>query len=285
MILYPENGNITAPLVNNPPTLTDGDVSPSSGTPYTTLTYSVNYTDADNSQPAYVRVIIDGVPHDMIKRASIEPDYENGSIYKYSTNLALGGHDFYFNASDGIESVRFPVSGNITGPTVGLGANNAPNLVGGGFWPATGDNNTIFIFWVNFTDADCNSPTDIRVSIDGNNYSMIKFEPVILGYGQDSFPADSFFDVFYEYPCDPEELPCPSLYVFFTNLSLGSHTYYYTASDGTNQTRFPSSGEKKGPTVAEGGIPSFGIFMILFGVSDAVMISIILIRKRKAIPL
>jgi ribosomal protein L40E len=42
-----------------------------------------------------------------------------------------------------------------------------------------------------------------------------------------------------------------ALYRYSTTLSVGSHTYHFEASDGTNTARLPTSGENSGPTVTE----------------------------------
>jgi hypothetical protein len=57
-------------VVNNAPQLTGGTVSPTSGVPSTTFTYSVTYSDTENTAPSYVRVYIDGTYYTMSKQVS-----------------------------------------------------------------------------------------------------------------------------------------------------------------------------------------------------------------------
>ncbi|MFX1294180.1 MAG: CARDB domain-containing protein [Promethearchaeota archaeon] len=100
------------------PTLTDGIVSPSTGTTSTTFTYSTNYTDANNDTPTIIQVIIDGIQHNMTKQNPSDNIYTDGCIYVYTTTLSEGSHDYHFEASDGNYSVRSPYSGENSGPSI-----------------------------------------------------------------------------------------------------------------------------------------------------------------------
>jgi len=90
--------------VNNPPTLSNGSVSPLSGNLDTVFQFNVTYTDADNDTPSYVNVIIDGVAHNMTKQNIGDSDYTDGCVYKYSTTLPKDFHSYSFEASDGINT-------------------------------------------------------------------------------------------------------------------------------------------------------------------------------------
>ncbi|MBI5234406.1 MAG: SBBP repeat-containing protein, partial [Deltaproteobacteria bacterium] len=103
---------------------TDG-LDPETGTGSTTFTYKVVYTDLDDDAPDYVKVHIDGsVPGaamslDTDAAPSLQDgDYTNGEQYTYETTLAAGSHDYYFTASDGIDSARLPSTSTLSGPTV-----------------------------------------------------------------------------------------------------------------------------------------------------------------------
>lgn len=92
---------------NTLPVLTEGAVSPISGSRNTQYVYSVKYQDSDGptgQMPAYVRVFIDGVPFDMaVPNQGGTPNYREGVIFTYTPTGGLSGkpHTFYFEASDG----------------------------------------------------------------------------------------------------------------------------------------------------------------------------------------
>jgi surface protein len=102
-------------VMNSAPTLTSGTVSPSGGTPTTTFTYTVTYTDADNNAPSYMRVYIDGIYYTMSKQNAGDVTYTDGCIYTYSCSLVAGSHNYFFNTSDGYATTTTTTS---TGPTV-----------------------------------------------------------------------------------------------------------------------------------------------------------------------
>ncbi len=95
---------------DNPPTLTNGEVSPSAGLTIdgtnsndhdgTLFTFSVTYTDADNEAPNYVRVNIDGTDYDMTTTCT---DYSSGCVYTYSTkfNAPSASHSYSFKTASG----------------------------------------------------------------------------------------------------------------------------------------------------------------------------------------
>jgi len=105
-----ENG-----ATNQPPTLTlvgSGGVSPGSGTPSTTFTYSVYYSDPDGALPTVKNVYIDGSSHTMSGSGS-------GSTYTFQiSGLSAGTHTYSFQFSDGTYTVNHPTSGTYSAPTV-----------------------------------------------------------------------------------------------------------------------------------------------------------------------
>jgi PKD repeat protein len=119
-ICYKENGVLKhAKLVlSPPPTLSSGMVSPLSGMVENTYTYEVTYADADGDAPSYIRVYIDGVPHDM---SYVSGTYAGGALYRYTiSGLSAGSHTYYFEAADTRGgSARLPWSGSYSGPVVG----------------------------------------------------------------------------------------------------------------------------------------------------------------------
>ena len=101
------------PAYNHPPELLYARVSPSSGTPADTYTFSVQFTDEDGDAPAVRNVYVDGTPHATAYSAS-------DGRYRWSTSaLAAGEHSFYFQFEDGQGgSARAPLAGALSGPMV-----------------------------------------------------------------------------------------------------------------------------------------------------------------------
>ncbi|UCG70299.1 MAG: hypothetical protein JSV09_04585 [Thermoplasmata archaeon] len=113
----PTQWGINVTEINSlPPTLTSGQVLPTSGYNGSTLfIYSVNYTDPDNNAPFYLNVTINSTPFIMVLQNPLDTDYRDGSIYEYITTLDIGNYSYYFNCSDN----TFPASaGPYNGPTV-----------------------------------------------------------------------------------------------------------------------------------------------------------------------
>lgn len=101
---------------NQPPTLSNGYVTPSSGDTSTTFNYYVTYTDSDGDAPTTKYVYIDGSAHTMTK---ISGSYSSGAIFKYSITLSTGSHNYYFYFNDGHgHTKRLPSSGTYSGPSV-----------------------------------------------------------------------------------------------------------------------------------------------------------------------
>lgn len=100
--------------------------------------------------------------------------------------------------------------------------NTAPTLSSGSVSPSSGAASSTFTYEVTYTDADGDAPSYIKVYIDGTGYSMTK----ISGTHTEG-----------------------ALYRYTTStLSVGSHTYYFEASDGQATA---TSGSYPGPTVTE----------------------------------
>jgi hypothetical protein len=90
-------GENIAPELSNPElTVTEGDTE-------LEFTFSIHYQDANGDQPEYVRVVIDGVEHDM---ELILGDPPADGDYEFKINLSKATHQYHFTASDGIETVK-----------------------------------------------------------------------------------------------------------------------------------------------------------------------------------
>jgi hypothetical protein len=106
------------PPPNQPPTLYNGYVTPSSGDTSTTFSYYVTYSDPEGDVPTTKYVYVDDSPYTMTK---ISGDYVSGAVFRYSTTLSVGlDHNYYFYFADSVHShtVRLPTTGTISGPTV-----------------------------------------------------------------------------------------------------------------------------------------------------------------------
>ncbi|HUR68216.1 MAG TPA: fibronectin type III domain-containing protein [Candidatus Thermoplasmatota archaeon] len=102
------------------PRLTVGAATPTIGTVSTTFHYAVTYASPGGKAPAYVRVILDGVPQNM---TLVSGDAKTGAAYTYETRLAPhkrdAPHTYAFEASDGRYTARFPEDGSVLrGPLV-----------------------------------------------------------------------------------------------------------------------------------------------------------------------
>lgn len=105
------------------PQLTVGAVTPTVGTTSTTFRYAVTYLSPGGVSPAYVRIILDGVPQNMSLESG---NAKTGAVYVYETRLAPhkrdAPHTYAFEASDGRYTVAFPEGGEpIRGPLVSVG--------------------------------------------------------------------------------------------------------------------------------------------------------------------
>nr|MDO8082658.1 C39 family peptidase [Candidatus Freyarchaeota archaeon] len=126
----PDSGTYSGPPVssptNQPPTLPDCCVIPSSGDTSTTFSYYVTYRDPDGDTPTTRYVYVDDSPHTM---TWISGDYTSGATFEYSTTLSAGSHNYYFYFDDGHgHTVRKPDSGTYPGPTVSS-SNQPPTAI------------------------------------------------------------------------------------------------------------------------------------------------------------
>lgn len=120
--LYTKQVLLFAP--NTPPELRDPQLTPLAGGEGTEFTYRVTYRDPDGDAPKYVRVNIDGTPHDMVMSGG---SYGTGAVFEFKTTLPIGTHTYFFEAQDTRGGVaRLPQEGGTyTGPTVVAGGEGA----------------------------------------------------------------------------------------------------------------------------------------------------------------
>lgn len=108
----------TAPeLPNSVPDLVNADVSPVSGYPPDSYDYFVTYRDADNDEPEFVEVYIDGT--DSAHAHRMDPvgtnlSYTAGVRFKFTQQGLNAGvqHSFFFKASDWLSEDTTPTANN-----------------------------------------------------------------------------------------------------------------------------------------------------------------------------
>jgi tetratricopeptide (TPR) repeat protein/predicted regulator of Ras-like GTPase activity (Roadblock/LC7/MglB family) len=137
--------------------------------------------------------------------------------------------------------------------------NNPPILSSPKLEPDSGDTETEFIFTIHYFDVDNDPPTSIIVVIDGviNNMTIV-----------------------------PGQTPANGTYQCTIKLSNGEHTYYFSASDGTDSVKLEDFStptiEKAGSDTEEGLERYWMIWGVIFIIIIILIIlSIIIQSKRK----
>ena len=206
---------------DNPPVLSNYQVTPSSGTTTTIFRYTVTYTDEDNNAPTYVTITITGVgTFNMVEQDPSDYTYMDGKNYYYDySGLGAGVNSYTISASDGTN----PVSIGATGPTVS-GSNTPPALSSNSVTPSSGIVTTNFRYTVTYTDADNDDPVSITITITGvGTFNMVELNT------SDQYFVDG--KVYY--------------YDYTAGLPAAVHSYTITADDGTDTTSLGGTG----PTV------------------------------------
>ncbi len=107
--------------VAHDPVLALPGVSPGTGSPATTFTYSVTYRHAGNQAPAFVRVIVDANQSFAMTKVGGGTNWVVGELFQAPANLAAGGHTYFFEAlAMDSSSARNPSSPGLVlgGPSV-----------------------------------------------------------------------------------------------------------------------------------------------------------------------
>ena len=86
-------------------------VSPRSGTPSTTISFSVTYRNHEGSSPDHVSVLVDGKAHLMTANGST--NWKHGVPYHWATKLAAGTHTVSFVAVDRARFVTTIAGGTV----------------------------------------------------------------------------------------------------------------------------------------------------------------------------
>lgn len=292
-VRYPFTGEFEGPevLANTPPVLTDFRFTPDAltgpdGTTATPFVFSVTYTDEENTEPAVIRLGIDGTadaPALVLPMTRDNPDdkvFTDGAIYKTPpVKLAEGQHIFRAQASDG--SGRYPVSlagqpflfagppSNSADPTsTPLDSKDGPLVTSNtpptlsfpatdngsdpanppGLDPNTGRTATEFTYTVIYKD------TDRFAGVAGNPPDYVR---VVIDPGQDpEKPNGAEHEMTKVDPTDNDYTDGVTYQFKITGLVEGTpHRYYFTASDGLDRARLPIQGATpsyySGPIVDE----------------------------------
>jgi hypothetical protein len=196
----------------NSPSLSNDYLNASSGNSNEYFNFSIEYMDEDNDQPNYIICIINETIHNMVPIDPSDNDYTDGKDYEFITPLPGGKYIYYFEAFDGKFYVRYPETGYLTGPTVNSINLASPNLISYPVSPLIGHESTQFKFNDKYSDPDNNPPSQIYITINEVQYSMVKKDINDINY------IDGCY-----YTLDKT----------FTNSQM--IIYHYNASDGVNQ--------------------------------------------------
>jgi hypothetical protein len=123
-----------------------------------------------------------------------------------------------------------------------------------GLNPETGTTSTTFIYKVVYTNSDNQAPSSIMIHIDGDITG--------IALSLDTSAAAALQDGDYT---NGEQ------YSYMTTLSVGSHDYYFTASDGVEAASLPLAGTLSGPTVV---VETFILSVNKTGVGDGEVTSV-----------
>lgn len=113
--------------VDPPTALTGPSVTPWTGSPKTTFTWTVTYTSPANTAPTAVKIALGGQLYAMQKADPSDTNYADGAVYRYSSLLPLGSYNVAFYAYQGQTQVA---SANLQGAPVV--EDKAPPVIPGG---------------------------------------------------------------------------------------------------------------------------------------------------------
>ncbi len=113
--------------VDPPTTLTGPSVTPWTGSPKTTFTWTVAYTSPANTAPTAVKIGLGGQLYAMQKANPADTNYADGALFRYSSLLPLGSYNVAFYAYQGQTQVA---SANLQGAPVV--EDKAPPVIPGG---------------------------------------------------------------------------------------------------------------------------------------------------------
>jgi len=199
--------------VDDPPVLSEPGLDPLSGDEITVFTFSIVCRDIDSATPTTATVTIGTSSKDL---AATSGDNTSGLRMEWSGMFAPGDLTHHFV----VDGVRFPVSGEIQGPSVSERV--SPYLLDGTVSPNAGDVNTDFTFEVTWTGPNGEVPEYVELLLDGETFTMT----------------------------DNGGVPSSGIsYTRTMDLEEGSHSFHFKAELSGNTYWFPKSGMLDGPAV------------------------------------
>ena len=146
------------------PTITLYGAGPTEINLGTSVTFWCTYSDYDNEAPTYVYAHIGSTDYSMSANDS-DTVYYDGKLYGLAkADIPAGNITYYFKVKDA-NSI------DVTTSPVALSVNTKPTLTLDGVTP-TGGNPGTYTFFVTYTDADSNSPSYVKATIGGVDYTM-----------------------------------------------------------------------------------------------------------------
>jgi hypothetical protein len=201
------NANFSIVQNNNPPTLENTSVSPTSGNQTTLFNFTVTYQDIEGIEPLYVNITINGTVYLMQQQNPLDINYEDGALFQYLTYFQPGTYNYSFGTAD---TDFFNQTADYILNVVEKSNDNSPKLNQSQVNPFSGYNETtLYNFRINYSDADNNEPDYVNITVNSILYSM---------YKKDNLDVNYMDGTIYE--------------LNTTTSILGNNTYYYNCSDG-----------------------------------------------------
>jgi len=165
------------------------------------VNFTITYVNLRNIHPIYVDVNINTTYYRMSRVNISDFNFTDGVVYNYIIGLGDAFYDYFYTYFDG----KYSSSTATNQFLVGL---HFPKVTNQSFTPSSGNQTTIFTFFVNYSDEDNDAPLYVNVVINGMTYAMQK---------QNASDTD------YTDGC---------IYNYTTLLSPGAYTYYSECHDG-----------------------------------------------------
>jgi hypothetical protein len=213
--------SLTKPWIK-PAKLSDAGLFQKAGNDKMTYTYTIHYCDPQDKPPQKLYVVVDGIMYPMTLHKGKAYD---GS-YIAILNLPAGHHAYYFKALDMLGNcISLPEEGFVRGPEVTENMNSSPRLFDVYLDPIIGYKSTKFNYHVTYLDDDFDSPSILKIVIDGESY------PLRLKSGK----------------------TYNGIYTFSAKQYIGNyHNYYFYCEDGRGGScRIPETGTYHGPVVVK----------------------------------
>ena len=167
------------------------------------VTFSARYVSPAGHLPTVARIRIDNVPHHLVATAGTNP--KAGITYSYTTSaLSQGDHYFDLQFNDGSGTRTFEEFN--TPPVTPI------DLLGSTVTPTSGTSTTAFTFTTQYVGT--NAATQMDVEVDGVPH------PLSLASGTP---------------------PTGATYSAQLTLPIGTHTFAFSATDGTNYWGDPAT--------------------------------------------